>query len=132
MLYSRFCKITPGKAFLHEHPYELASSEDDASPLFSPSLSSLTLSEVEVATVFHLPLDRLTSPHYLREHQFRGSSSYWACDVTDLVAPGIEWSDPGVDFERNEAGFDGRLEIWGLTGWYLNLLLKAFLAGHHR
>lgn len=125
--------ITSEKAFLHEHPYDPRSNEDDTSPLLSPPLSSLTLSQAEVATVFHLPLSRLTNPHYLREHRFygSGSSSYWACDVTDLVAPGIEWSNAGANF-RNEVGgqSDGRLEIWGLTGWYLNLLLKVLLTGH--
>ena len=120
------------KAFLHEQSYKQASKRDDTSLLVSPPLSSLTLSQAEVATVFHLPLNRLTNPHYLREHQFRGSSC-WAFDVTDLVAPGIEWSNAGAGFSSEMGGgFDGRLEIWGLTGWYLNLLLRVFLAGHRR
>lgn len=125
-------KITYGKAFLHEHPYDQTSNEDDTSPLSSPLLSSLTLSQAEVATVFHLPLNRLVNPHYLREHQFRGSPSYWACNVTDLVAPGIEWSNADVNLGNDVSGeLDRRLEVWGLTGWYLNLLMKVLLAGHH-
>ena len=120
------------EAFLHEKPYEKTSDIDDTSPLPSPPLSSLTLSQVEVATVFHLPLNRLTDPHYLREHQFRGSAPYWVYDVTDLVAPGTEWSHAGaISEDEGGGGLDGRLEIWGLTGWYLNLFTRIFLGGRY-
>ncbi|KAF9642681.1 hypothetical protein BDM02DRAFT_1974827 [Thelephora ganbajun] len=123
-------RVWPYVAFLHEKPYGSTSDIDDTSPLPSPPLSSLTLSQVEVAAVFHLPLNRLTDSRYLREHQFRGSTSYWACDATDLVAPGIEWSNACANLEDEVGvGFDGRLEIWGLTGWYLNLFMKIFFAG---
>ena len=94
----------------------------DASPLPSPPLSSiidssLTLSPVEVATAFHPPLNRFTEPRYLREHQFCGSILYWACNVTDLVAPGIEWSNAGADSgDEVGGGFGGRLETWGVNG----------------
>jgi len=57
------------KAFLQERSCESAADIDDTSPLTSP-LSSLTLSRVEVATVFRLPLNQLTGPRYLPEHQF--------------------------------------------------------------
>jgi len=114
------------KAFLHENPYKSTFDIADTPPLPSPPLSSLALSQVEVATVFHLPLDRFTDPHHLRERQFRGSTPYWACDVTDLVTPGIEWSR---ETSEGEVGPDGRLEIWGLTGWYLNLFMNTFLGG---
>ena len=123
-------QITPAKAFLHEKPYKSALDTDDTSPLPSPPLSSLALSQVEVAGVFHLPLKRLTDPCYIREHQFRGSAPYWAYDVTNLVAPGIEWSNAGANpNDEVGGGFDGLLEIWGLTGWYLNLFMKVFLDG---
>jgi hypothetical protein len=48
------------------------------------------------------------------------------------VEPGIEWSNAGVN-SGDELGGEtcGRLESWGLTGWYLNLLMKVFLAGHY-
>ena len=121
------------EAFLHDKPYESTSDVEETSPLPSPPLSSLRLSQVEVATVFHLPLNRLTDPRYLREHQFCESTPYWAYDVTDLVAPGIEWSNAGANSKDVEDGeFDGRLEIWGLTGWYLNLFMKIFLGGRFR
>jgi len=88
--------------------------------------SSLTLSQVEVAAVFHLPLDRFTK----REHRFCGLIPYWACDVTDLAAPRIGWSNEGGDFEDEAGGrFGGQLEIWGLMGRYLNLFMKIFPGG---
>ena len=121
------------EAFLHEESYGPALDIDDTLPLTSPPLSSLTLSQVEVASVFHLPLNHLTNPRYLREHQFRGSAAYWACDVTDIVEPGIEWSNAGANSkDAVDGGHDERLEIWGLTGWYLNLLMRTFLGGHRK
>jgi len=48
------------------------------------------------------------------------------------MAPGIEWSSAGAESKDEVGGgFDGRLEIWGLTGWYLNLLMKVFFGGRH-
>ena len=121
------------KAFLHDKPYGSSLDVDDASPILSPPLSSLILSPVEVAAVFHLPLSRFTDPRYLREHNFREPTSYWACDVTDLVAPGIEWSNAGANSgDEVGGGFGGRLEVWGLTGWYLNMFMKTVLGGHDR
>ena len=40
--------------------------------------------------------------------------------------PGVEWLNGGVN-SNDEV--DGRLEIWLLTGWYLNLLVSIFLGG---
>ena len=54
---------------------------------------------------------------------FRGLRPYWAVDVSDKVyaAEGRE--------EKNgdEIGIRrmGPLEVWGLTGWYLSLLMRA-------
>ena len=105
------------KAFLHEKWYGSASDVDDASPLPSPPLSFLASSQVEVAAVFHLPLNRLTDPRYLQEHQFWESTSYLVRDVTDLVAPWIEWSHSGANSEDEVGGgFGGQLEVRGITG----------------
>ena len=47
------------------------------------------------------------------------------------MEPGIEWSNAGANFEDEVGGgFGGRLEVWGLTGWYLNLFMKIVLGGH--
>jgi len=76
------------------------------------------------------PLNRFTEPRYLREHQFCGSILYWACNVTDLVAPGIEWYNAGADsWDEVGGGFGGH---GGLTGWYLNLFMKIFFGGRCR
>lgn len=124
-------RVWPYVAFLHETP-ESVLNEDDTSVLASPSLSSLTLSRNEVATTFHLPLRRLSDSRYHREHRFRGSFPYWACDVTDLVAPGTEWSNAGASSpDKVGRGIDGRLEIWGLTGWYLNMFLRVLSGPLH-
>lgn len=125
--------MTLVEAFLHEEPYRSAVDVKDTLPLLSPALSSLTLSQVEVASVFHLPLNHLTDPRNLREYQFRESAAYWACDVTDLVGPAIRWSNAVTNSEGEVGGgLDGRLEIWGLTGWYLNLFMRIFLGGHRQ
>jgi 8-oxo-dGTP pyrophosphatase MutT (NUDIX family) len=101
-------------------------SDDDSIPLQSPPLSSLLISHVEVAKVFHLPLSRLTSQTYVRPHQFRDGTSYYACDVTDLVEKDVKWVNDAAQRDEIGGGREGRLEVWGLTGWYLNLLMKAF------
>jgi hypothetical protein len=48
-------------------------------------------------------------------------------DVSDLVVEGggqAEWPKfTGKD--EVGGGKDGRLEVWGLTGWYLTLLMKV-------
>ncbi|KAG1831265.1 hypothetical protein EV424DRAFT_1372563, partial [Suillus variegatus] len=66
-------------------------------PLPSISLSSLTISQAKVATVFHLPLSAFTS--------LRGVN------------------DPSGHSEVS-GGKEGRLEFWGLTGWYMTLLMR--------
>ncbi|KAG0699758.1 NUDIX hydrolase domain-like protein [Suillus ampliporus] len=86
-------------------------------PCPSISLSSLTISQPEVATVFHLPLSAFASPARIRPDMFRATSPYWAIDVSDLVSDPLR--RPEVD-----GGKDGRLEVWGLTGWYMSLLMR--------
>ncbi|KAG1732020.1 uncharacterized protein EDB91DRAFT_1238857 [Suillus paluster] len=71
-------------------------------PLPSISLSSLTVSQPEVATVFHLPFSAFVSPARIR---FEGVSD-------PLGRPEVG------------GGKEGRLEVWGLTGWYMSLLMR--------
>ena len=60
-------------------------------------------------------LNRFTDPRYLREPRFCESTSYWARKVTDLVAPGIEWSSAGANPEDEvDEGFGRQLEARGL------------------
>jgi len=88
-------------------------------------------SRSEVATAIHLPLKAFASPSRIRSSLFRASAPYWAVDVTDIVRSVITehavTSKLGEEGFRDEvgAGVDGRIEVWGLTGWYLSLLMKA-------
>jgi nudix motif 8 len=86
-------------------------------PLPSLDMSTLVLSPREVAHTFHLTLAEARAPKRISLHHFRGRRPYWAVDVTDfapLAAP--------APYVRDEAGGgrSGRLEVWGLTGWYLS------------
>jgi nudix motif 8 len=76
-----------------------------------------------VATVFHLPLSALTSPARIRPDMFRATSPYWAIDVSDLVQ-GFEGVNDPVEHPEVGGGKEGRLEVWGLTGWYMSLLMR--------
>jgi hypothetical protein len=91
-------------------------------PLPSISLASLTISQPEVATIFHLPLTAFVAHGRLKTHHFRGGRPHWAIDVSDLVPPGgpRELNDTRGQSDNN----GGRLKVWGLTGWYLSLLMK--------
>lgn len=79
--------------------------------------------------MFHLPLSALTSVAHVRESAFRGGEKegrrYWAVDVRDFVEVEIS-AEPAAE-QRDEVGGgkDGRLEVWGLTGWYLSLLMRV-------
>ncbi|EGN96628.1 hypothetical protein SERLA73DRAFT_184736 [Serpula lacrymans var. lacrymans S7.3] len=98
--------------------------QESNTPLPSLSISSLTISQPEVATVFHLPLSALTSPARLRSDFFRRTSPYWAIDVSDLVQ-GVTWTNDPEQRDEIGGGRNGKLEVWGLTGWYLNLLAQT-------
>jgi hypothetical protein len=84
-------------------------------------MDSLTLSQLEVAVAFHLPLAVAATPARLQVHHFRGGQPYWAVEVSDLIK-----GDPQI--QSSHARGDGpkeRVEVWGLTGWYLFLFMKA-------
>lgn len=97
--------------------------DDDTDTLPSISLASLTVSEPEVATIFHLPLTAFTSRTRLRPYEFRGGRPYWAIDVSDLVLHGGPWESSDTHGQSQTNG--RRLEVFGLTGWYLSLLMKV-------
>ncbi|KAJ3756834.1 NUDIX hydrolase domain-like protein [Lentinula raphanica] len=103
-------------------------------PLPSCDLDAIrrNASQTEVDAVFHLPLSALTSPARLRASMFRGNRPYWAIGVQDLISD-IPASFKGrmkqtehddVDDSEIGPGKYGNLEVWGLTGWYLYLLMK--------
>jgi len=98
--------------------------EDPDAPLPSLTLSSLTISQPEVAHLFHLSLSALTSPSRLKSHLFRGDRPYWAITVSDLVCSGVQL-DSNTGRDESGGGLQGDLEVWGLSAWYLSLLLKV-------
>jgi hypothetical protein len=81
----------------------------------------------EVATAFHVPLSTFLAPSRLRSSLFRGERPYWVLDVTDIVSQhvDVEPPRPGRDGEYEVgAGVEGKIEVWGLTGWYISLLMR--------
>ncbi|KAJ3814194.1 NUDIX hydrolase domain-like protein [Lentinula aff. lateritia] len=109
----------------------------DNEPLPSCDLDAIrrSVSQTEVGAVFHLPFSALTSPARLRASLFRGNRPYWAIRVQDLVPNEI--SNPALvedlpEQQESHSSDDseirvekyGSLEVWGLTGWYLYLLMK--------
>lgn len=96
---------------------------DPDAPLPSLLMSSLKPSLPEVADCFHLPLSAMVTPSRLKIRIFRGQRTYCAIKVSDLVAGSdVRWES---DTEIDEVGGGRDLEIWGLTGWYLSLLMKV-------
>ncbi|RDX48252.1 hypothetical protein OH76DRAFT_1405176 [Lentinus brumalis] len=107
---------------------------DDNTP--SLPLPSLTLSPREVAHAFHLPLSALVSPPRMRSYLFRGQRPYYAISVADIVAgtgavhadgpegAEVQWINDPEQRDEIGGGREGRLEVWGLTGWYLSALMR--------
>jgi hypothetical protein len=98
----------------------------------------LTLSTREVAQVFHLPLRAIIDPARLVPHPFRGrgTDTYWTIIVSDLVNPQhihegssagspVAWNSELNQPDEVGGGREGTLEVWGLTGWYVNTLARA-------
>lgn len=108
-------------------PDHLAQSSDILThPLPSIQMSSLSASYPEVAYVFHLPFENLMSPSRLRPSWFRGEAPYFCVDVSDLCPFEFWQHNQGCD-EIGEVQH-GKLEVWGLTGWYLALFMRALKA----
>lgn len=83
-------------------------------------------SKDEVGTAFHLPLSSLISPARLKPSKFRGGKPYWSIDVTDIIQKYVDIEldpNPG-SVDEVGSGVCGKVEVWGLTGWYLSLLMK--------
>lgn len=95
-------------------------------------LKDLKISRSEVDLAFHLPLRALTAPWRLRSSLFRGYRPYYSVNVTDVVRgnPGQRLQAPPPhdavdDTEIGSGKIAGTVEIWGLTGWYLTLLMRT-------
>jgi nudix motif 8 len=137
--------ITQG--FIHQKITHIPKHADDPLPSLDLSSIHMEASQSEVDRVFQLPLAALAAPSRIRSYLFRGQRPYWAVDVSGLdqtvkggnidieVVAGevdIDLSNltkaGAMPFRRgtNEVGYrKGRLEVWGLTGWYLSLLMRT-------
>ncbi|KAJ6485883.1 NUDIX hydrolase domain-like protein [Mycena sanguinolenta] len=130
--------VWPFVGFVHNNT-ERPSTDEDL-PLCSIDLPALKrmASKDEVAAIFHLPLAELANPSRRRQYLFRGSHPYWAVEVSDLVSDedGLPFISESVEKPLEDeigAGQEGRLEVWGLTGWYLHLLsTKLALLDSHQ
>ena len=110
-------RLTGSKGFIHDRPFKVIEHGrsypmDRDSPLPSLPISALTPSPSEVSAILPLPLSALTeearSLHFFRMDPRK---PYWKYKVDKY----IHQSGPG-----NESGED--LEVWGLSGWFLNRL----------
>ncbi|KAK7031396.1 hypothetical protein R3P38DRAFT_2923328 [Favolaschia claudopus] len=121
--------VWPFVGFVHANANTNRLSADSDEPLPSIDLSAMkrTVSQDEVAAIFHLPLMELASPSRRRRYLFRNERPYWAVEVSDLVTAedGSQFISSSVEESMEDevgSGREGRLEVWGLTGWYLGLL----------
>ncbi|CDO75819.1 hypothetical protein BN946_scf184951.g17 [Trametes cinnabarina] len=126
-------RVWPYVAFIHPDGKEASEQLDEDAPLPSLALSSLTLSPREVAHAFHLPLSAALSPTRLHSYLFRGQRPYYAVSVSDIVqgpnavhsdTAEVQWVNDPDQRDEIGGGREGRLEVWGLTGWYLYSLMR--------
>jgi len=95
----------------------------------SLSMSSLTRSIGEVSQIFHLPLSYLVDMNRLRQHNLPNRPPYHAIDVTDLIDQAKDTllpptlSGTGDEVGRGDSTVPN-VEVWGLTGWHLNQLMR--------
>jgi hypothetical protein len=103
-----------------------SSKSDDPIPSLDLMSIQSSLPTTEVDTAFHLPLAALVEPSRRRLDAFRGGQPCWAIAVADLLRSSkmeraITTSDHAVN---NNGEKEEGLEVWGLTGWYLSLLMR--------
>ncbi|KAG1797909.1 hypothetical protein EV424DRAFT_1590483 [Suillus variegatus] len=111
-------RARPYVGFVYPHGSHKTDTGSLDDPLPSVSLSSLTISQDEVATVFHLPLPAFTSPARVRPDMFRAASPCWAIDVSGLVE-GFDGVNDPLEHPAVGGGKEGHLKVWRLIGWYV-------------
>ncbi|TFK51713.1 hypothetical protein OE88DRAFT_1629102 [Heliocybe sulcata] len=124
----RGLRVWPYVGFVHPSVESRKSLSNVSDPLTSITISYLKASVPEVAHIFHLPFTELTNPDRLRVHEFRRQNErpYWAITVSDFIPGGAtEWATDPMQRDEIGGGRGGRLEVWGLTGWYITLLMRA-------
>ncbi|QRV88852.1 NUDIX family hydrolase [Ceratobasidium sp. AG-Ba] len=121
----RGLRVYPYVGFVRPKTRGITDNDSLDDPLPSLEMSSLRPSLPEVPFAFHLPFSEIIESRRLRAHEFRGQRPYWTVDVTDKVAgiPDLTWtSGTGID-EIGGSDQPGKLQVWGLTGWYINVLM---------
>ncbi|KAJ7089687.1 hypothetical protein B0H15DRAFT_266761 [Mycena belliarum] len=124
--------VWPFVGFVH-HSTDRSSNIDGNEPLPSIDISVIERAAFkgEVAAIFHLPLAELGNASRVRQYLFRDRRPYWAVEVSDLVQlgdDGIPFTNVSTETSQEDevgGGREGRLEVWGLTGWYLSLLSSS-------
>ncbi|KAG9076850.1 hypothetical protein FS749_011324 [Ceratobasidium sp. UAMH 11750] len=122
----RGLRVYPYVAFVHAQKIGAADQIPPSQPLPSLQMTSLRPSLPEVPFAFHLPLSEVVEKSRLRAHTFRDQEPYWTVDVTDKVAgvPSLTWTSIAGADEVSGSDQPGKLEVWGLTGRYLNVLMQ--------
>lgn len=102
-LASHVSEVLTLQGFLHD-----SSTYSTVSPnLSSPPLSSLIPSPDEVSAILPFPLTALATPRRsIRYFRLAPHRPYWKFKAGDLTRPHV----------------DDSLEVWGLSGWFLNCL----------
>jgi hypothetical protein len=105
------------QGFVHRWTDQLPSPESSSSTLPSFQLDKLLASPDEVAAILPLPLSALLDPSRQRVHHFRINARrpYYTTRVGDLIARPPDLSD-------EDCRTLDKLEVWGLSGWFLNRL----------
>ncbi|EDR14643.1 uncharacterized protein LACBIDRAFT_305483 [Laccaria bicolor S238N-H82] len=117
--------VWPFVGFVHAASRTELNSNEEPFPSLDMTELRKQASPLEVATVFHLSLAELVSPSRQRSSLFREERPYYAFDVTDLVQQtDVVFPTIKSDVDEIGTGTDGRLEVWGLTGWYLTMLMR--------
>ncbi|KIM44534.1 hypothetical protein M413DRAFT_442502 [Hebeloma cylindrosporum] len=118
-------KVWPFVGFVHAAD-EKGLLPDEPFPSLDMDTLRSQVSPAEVATTIHLPLKFFAFPTRIRTSTFRGQQPYLVVDVTDLVQSALT-DDATVTTNTSEEGetTSCRIEVWGLTGWYLSTLMKV-------
>ncbi|KAL1747896.1 NUDIX hydrolase domain-like protein [Schizophyllum fasciatum] len=125
-------RVWPYVGFIHRDVSCHQSGPDDPLPSIDLEAVREQKALAEVADVFHLPLAEIKAR--IRPSHFRGHRPYNPVEVSDLAIPGRYSAQTRnsplqpSDEDDSEIGPSGdpraKLEIWGLTGWYLTLLTR--------
>ncbi|KDR80571.1 hypothetical protein GALMADRAFT_240887 [Galerina marginata CBS 339.88] len=119
-------RVWPFVGFVHSLNENMVRG-DEPFPSLDMAAIRTQASPSEVAAAIHLPLHVFATPNRIRTSTFRASEPYWAVDVTDIVQSVLTQDVVTTKTAEEEVGpgVNGRVEVWGLTGWYLSLLMKA-------